>query len=439
MSIIDTTKAILKQKQISQWRIIQKISQKNNIYLTKEGAIENITKGQRTDVNLTVYKKQGNSIGDSTVSLISDDPEYISKKIDEAVFTASLVKNPIFNLADEEKIIKKVKLFDKNLRLDEKQLLKITDALKRETAKIKNTKLVQAELLTNINNVKLITSKGINHNIQSTDIFFEATFIAYKGKHEQEHVVMKNFRRLKDIKPQQIAKKYASYAHDVLNSTRTKHFSGPVLLSNDAIQEFFNPELDVCPLITHASARLKYMGVARYQLNKPIIEKMTGDKITIINNPLIDYNIASQQFDEDGIPAKKTILIKDNIFKSHFANKRYADYLNIKPTGPLGVIEVKPGSKSIKQLYKSSKERPILEIVAFSSYSPEGLSGNFTVEIRLGYLYKGKQRIPIKGGMFTGNIFELIKHMHLSKEIAEFSGYKGPRVIRFEQAVVSGI
>ncbi len=80
----------------------------------------------------------------------------------------------------------------------------------------------------------------------------------------------------------------------------------------------------------------------------------------------------------------------------------------------------------------------MLEIISFASYAPEGLSGNFTVEIRLGYLHKGRKKIPIKGGMFTGNIFQLIQNMKLSKEINEFQGYKGPEAVRFENAVVSG-
>ena len=87
---------------------------------------------------------------------------------------------------------------------------------------------------------------------------------------------------------------------------------------------------------------------------------------------------------------------------------------------------------------------PFIEIIAFSSFTPNSISGDFSAEIRLGYhVSKDKEgnikRKPFKGGMFTGNVFKVVKNMSLSKEIKQISGYRGPAAVLFDNAIVSGM
>jgi len=97
---------------------------------------------------------------------------------------------------------------------------------------------------------------------------------------------------------------------------------------------------------------------------------------------------------------------------------------------------MKPGSKSSASLYRSKDK--IYEIVSFASFVPNWISGDFAAEIRLGYIIKNGKKKPFKGGMFTGNMFELIKDMWLSKETTNMQCYHGPKVVRFEKGMVSG-
>jgi len=185
-------------------------------------------------------------------------------------------------------------------------------------------------------------------------------------------------------------------------------------------------------------ARWKHKGISKYKKGEYITKRpIIGDKITITSNPLVPFNIESHPFDVDGIPGKQITLIKDGMFHSYLASKQYADYLKIEPTGPLGVIQIKLGSKSLSQLYSSKKT--IYEIVSFSSFVPNDVSGDFAAEIRLGYMIEGGRKTPFKGGMLTGNIFDLMSNAYLSKETEKMPGYIGPKALRFGNAVVSGI
>ena len=168
------------------------------------------------------------------------------------------------------------------------------------------------------------------------------------------------------------------------------------------------------------------------------------DKLSISTNPFVSLNFNSSLFDDDGVLSKKIDLIKNGIFTNYFSNKQYADYLGIKPTGAFGCIDIKSGKKFIKEI---SKQIPYIEIVSFSSFVPNSISGDFSAEIRLGYLVtkdkKSKSgkiiKKPFKGGMFSGNVFEIIQDMSLSKERKEETGYIGPKIVLFNNCVVSGM
>ena len=67
------------------------------------------------------------------------------------------------------------------------------------------------------------------------------------------------------------------------------------------------------------------------------------------------------------------------------------------------------------------------------------LSGNFSAEVRLGYIVKDGKKTPFKGGLFTGNIFKLLENCELSKELIEETGYKGPKSIKFYEGELVGL
>jgi predicted Zn-dependent protease len=78
----------------------------------------------------------------------------------------------------------------------------------------------------------------------------------------------------------------------------------------------------------------------------------------------------------------------------------------------------------------------VVEIVSFSSFVPNSLSGDFSAEIRLGYLYEKKAgklvKVPVRGAMFSGNVFKMLDAMRLSREQMTMERYKGPALVRFD-------
>ena len=79
-----------------------------------------------------------------------------------------------------------------------------------------------------------------------------------------------------------------------------------------------------------------------------------------------------------------------------------------------------------------------MEVVAFSWFNPNFITGEFATEIRLGYLVDGAQRIPFRGGLLVGNVLDALANVRWSRETGFYGYYQGPRTARFGQLMVAG-
>ncbi len=432
----------LESSSVTDWKITVASITRANVYVTKDQQIEDTLESERIDISITVYKRVGDKVGESTLPIKSFKTADIKKQIMDGITICKHSLNKGYHIAPKAVSYPDVAIVDTKMvnaakrgKLDE-VCLNLVKRLTKEFKKQKSVRLSSMELHTSVHNVLILNSKGVKAEVFGTRVHLEHIITAFKGDNEQEFFNMVTYRRLSDIKIKDEVKKYSIAARHVLESTKPKKFSGKVILSSDAIHEFFTPELSASPFIMHAFARIKHMSMSRYELDKKIIPKFNCDKLTISNNPLLNYNVNAMPFDDDGVRARKLLVIKDGVFKNYISSKRYADYLGVEPTGPIGVFEMKHGSKTKSELYKSKEA--MYEIVSFSSFVPNWVSGDFAAEVRLGYMIKNGKKKPFKGGMFVGNMFDMVKDMWLSKEVVKAPGYHGPAVARFENATVSG-
>ena len=419
----------LKKEKIDFWKVEEAEIERRNIYFEKDEEESYIT-GKRTDYLVTVYKKSGKNIGESAVTI--KDRNDIKRKINEAIVAAKLVKNPYYVPFEKYGSYPPLKK-PKNLPSYEALKQTVKEACS-EAAKT-NVKINAFEVFTKKARITVTTSIGQELSEEHNSAYAECV-ITTKGKRgEMEYLPMRSESSLIQIGLKDFVMKNCQIAKDISNSISPKSFKGNVILSGDALGEFFINSPSENPAVIHSSARIKYMKLSKFEIGKPFEKDIKGDKITITSNPLIEEGARSVSFDSNLVPARKLVLIEDNIFRNYLAGKRYADYLKIKPTGPIGNIEVKSGETPESEFYKDGN----CEIAAFSWFSPNIYSGDFTAEIRLGYFIKDGKKIPFKGGMLIGNYFKLLANARLSKERFFKSGYYGPKAILFRDCIVSGL
>lgn len=443
MTIININKLKTLLKDVYAWKILISDITRYNLYFTKNFQPESSLSSKRKNIEITVYKNFEEEIGESSFNITClgnldsiSDIKNIKKKIDEALLLCDYSRKPYYTLPRKQKM-NRVKLA--SFKNPEKYFAVLLEKIKKELRRYKDIKLNSLEFHTSIETTGIINSSDVDASQKSSHFMVEMTITAKKGSKEQEFVAIKHLSTL-NLNVKQFVEENVKIARDILNSTLPETFKGAVMISGYAVSEFFSPLLSLNPLVMHASAKMEFMKLSRYKLGMDITENINCEKINLTLNPLIDLNPSSSSFDDDGVASKITPIIKEGRFIKHFASKQYADYLGVEATGAMGCVEISPGVKSLRSL---TSKKPIVEIIAFSSFVPNSISGDFSAEIRLGYMYKKDKtklkKIPFKGGMFTGNVFDLIKNTYFSKEIKGAAGYKGPIAVLFMNGMVAGM
>lgn len=143
---------------------------------------------------------------------------------------------------------------------------------------------------------------------------------------------------------------------------------------------------------------------------------------------------ATEPYSTEGIPMRDRVLVRDGKLQLIHGATRFAYYLGIEPTGMYRTVTAPAGSVTLEQM----RQAPHLEVVNFSDFQMDNLSGHFGGEIRLAFLYDGERRVPVTGGSVNGNILEAQKHFIFSRETQTESRFEGPVAVCMEKVSVAG-
>lgn len=442
-----------KKGEIDEWKIYSRQIRKDNIYIQKGDVVESNLKSNREDIEFCVYKKYENKLGEAsfTVSIGISEDEF-SKELNEAIFICSQNLNRRYELpkrtdkSTEDSHISYDSLYSKtNMESLENEEISLVVAQKYKILKDLLEKSDDDEVEVMVNSFEFMTNASLEYVKTSqqieksqirTRIYLDFVLTARDKKtgRESEHVVYEDVNSLHDFDYERFFGEMIVYAKDTIKAQNMKNFRGKILLSSHAAKDFFIPEPPSNPIIVHGSARLKFENISGFEIGKEIL-KAKKDKFSITSDPFLKGNARTVAFDEDGISAKKNTIIENNVFRNFFGNKQYSDYLGIEPSGPLGVVIIDGGGKSIQEL---ETEEEYAEIISFSWFNPDNVSGNFSAEIRLGYIIKNGKKTPFKGGLFTGNVFKMLEDVEFSREKMNKPGFVGPEKIKFYEGKIIG-
>jgi PmbA protein len=192
------------------------------------------------------------------------------------------------------------------------------------------------------------------------------------------------------------------------------------------------------PLQTNASAQSLYTKASRLTVGEPLpMEGAGGDPVTVLSNATLAYGLSSYAFDGNGMPGRRVEIVKDGVFVRPWATKQFADYLGVEPTGAWANLELPAGPRRFADLVAAGG--PVLHVRSFSWLNPDQSRGDFSSEVRVGYLYRNGARTPVKGGSVSGNLFKALGSARFASERVMQGGYFGPSAVRIEGMTVSGV
>lgn len=211
----------------------------------------------------------------------------------------------------------------------------------------------------------------------------------------------------------------------------TPPLDGPtVLITDEAVPELFSYYL------TQTAAESVYSGVSRLKVGDAVQgRQVRGDRLSMSLEPYLPNSVSSAPWDDDGFALSPVSVVEEGILRRLWGPQRFCYYLGVPPTGSIPNLSVRPGPEPLSEL----RRRSALEVVAFSDFQVEPITGDFGAEIRLAYLRTGREARPVTGGSVSGNLRELQGEMYLSHELQQSGAFAGPEGICFPRLTVAGV
>ncbi len=132
-------------------------------------------------------------------------------------------------------------------------------------------------------------------------------------------------------------------------------------------------------------------------------------KITLIDDPTIDGGLMSCSFDDEGVAARRTILVKDGIVKSFFSDWKYGKVIGeVTGNGFREDESLPPSPAPSNVIVEVDSEADIDKALVIHSligaHTANPISGDFSLECMNAEL----NEVGVKGAMIYGNVFDLL-------------------------------
>ena len=260
--------------------------------------------------------KPGSGMG--TVSLLPGAD--IDTALEKAVITAQLVHNEPYDFA-EPASIPEIELTDQDYLKDPAGKIQgVLSTLKKTTAAFPHVRLTGAECFGEEKTTHLISSKGLDATQKGTEIYLQWVYIAGSGDAEVETFAEVYRRRIKDLDLEEEAALRAKYTSDLLEADNPPSYTGPIYVQGPTLAVMVAGEMLAGNVIqTLASGAMKYSSETPWEIGKSIFrENVKGDDFTLWANRQLPYGVPSSAFDEEGTPAQRISLVKENILETSY-------------------------------------------------------------------------------------------------------------------------
>ena len=384
----------------------------------------------RIDVLRRTLAPDGNeAVGSGNATLLPRGD--IESAIERAVLTAGLVANPVHTIPAPAPL-PDVPLLDADLRIDAPSATKaLMEQIQATAARNREVQLTAAECFGEIHTTHLVNSREIDAEQESTQVNIEIVLHSRRTDQDVESFTEMRRRRVADLEIEQEIERRMRYTLDQFEALASPTWHGPLVLRGEALATFMGGGV----LHTLGSAEAKYAKISAWEIGKSVFRhEVKGDPLTVWANRCIPFGISSNRFDDEGLPAQRLELIRDNELVAFAASQRYADYLNLPATGAFGGVEVPPGSTAATTLLAE----PYAEVIQFSWFNPNRITGDFATEVRFGYLVENGIRKPFRGGQLVGNFLDALADVRWSAETGMFGNYLGPHTARFNDLRIAG-
>ena len=413
---------ILKTSGADAWEVTDEQERGWEFYLIRHALDQNRAKNLES-FRVKVYRKFDDCLGSAGTTIPADaDDATMKRTVAGLCQDAQYVRNPIYTLnrPDGGK--------DDGADMAPLDLKAISRDFLETIAAVPETEsedLNSVEIFVSEKRTRFLNSEGIDVTAVYPVSMVEAVVNARKDGQEIELYRMYDCGTCDHEQLTRDLTETMRYGRDKLSAEATPALEkANVILSTDAAREIYNY------FTYRLSAGWVYRGVSDWKIGDTIApENMTIQAVTFLPNS--SQNAA---YDSEGARIRDLNLIENGKAVHNWGSRQFSQYLGQEGSFIASNFAVSGGSESAEDIRKGD----YLEVVEFSDFQVDYVTGDIAGEIRLAYLCRNGEIIPVSGGSVSGSMSELVKTMQFSRESRQYDNMRIPAVTRLNGATVTG-
>ena len=392
-------------------------------------------------IDLVVYStfdEDGKQYRGSCSTEIHPDssPDEVRAKIESGLSTARFVKNEWFPLVEPSPT--KTGISAKT-ETDAIQALEDLQAAFYFGDCHDGGHLSYSEFFITHNEERILNSNGVDVSFTTYNAFVE-TAVHWRGQQEKEIEILESYQTSLplalpsdtsaacDMLKDKVARLFAVAEKKSIARPTPQVGDINILLTGECLAEFFDYYR------TCANAQMIYQKLSTFK-EGTMVQGTGCDRLTLTLEPKLEGSSYGRPYDEHGLPLDSHVIIQDGKLLKYWGSTRFSSYLNIPPTGNIWNFCVTGGTATGEDLRRD----PYLELVSFSDFQTDPVTGDFGSEIRLGFYYDGEKTVPVTGGSISGNMAAVQDTLRMSVEERQYNYYRGPETICIRGASISGV
>ena len=374
--------------------------------------------------SVKVYKNlEGGTLLGSASAPISPDAseEEMRKTVEGLCRDASYVRNPFYTLNKPSAEAAAEEAAPLDIRAVCGDFLRAMQSLpETETEDLNSYEIFVSEIRR-----RFLNSEGIDVTSVYPSSMVEAVVNARKNGHEIEL-----YRMLTSgtCEPEQLTKELSealTYGRDKLTASPTPALEkADVVFSTDPAREIYSY------FVSKLNTAMVYRGMSDWKTG----DTVAPENLTIRAVKTLPNSSWNMPYDEEGAPIRDLALIDQGKAVSYWGTRQFSQYMKLENSFDVYNFAVSGGAESAADL----RAGDFLEVVEFSDFQVDEITGDIAGEIRLAYLHRDGKVTPVSGGSVSGSMAELAKTMRFSKESRQYNCHLIPAVTRLQGVTVTG-
>ena len=272
---------------------------------------------------------------------------------------------------------------------------------------------------------RFLNSEGIDVISVYPSSMVEAVVNARRDGHEIEL-----YRMLKSgtCNPEQLTSELSealTYGRDKLIASPTPALEkADVVFSTDPARELYSY------FLSRLNTAMVYRGMSDWKIGDEVASPNLSMQ-AVRTLPNSSWNMA---YDNEGARIRDLTLIDHGKAAAYWGPRQFSQYMKLDSSFDVYNVAVSGGTESAAEL----RTGDFLEVVEFSDFQVDDITGDIAGEIRLAYLHRNGRVIPVSGGSVSGNMPELAKTMRFSRESRQYNCHLIPAVTRLQGVTITG-